>query len=160
MTRTAAGRRLSLALVAVVATVPLLTGCVVVREEWNALQRERSGTQAPGVVKPAILAADPRVDEVLTLQVGPSGFARIMTVVISVSGDEPVETSTALAVLTAAASTAQSEIHYLELGARPASDTSQLLNLEDAAAGLPPDVDWRWQDSKIVVTNPDVLDER
>lgn len=156
---TSSTRRVTAALLGAILVAPLLTGCVFVAEEWRALERsaEADGTPAPGVVKPAILAADPRVESVLSLQVELSGLARVMTVVVSVSGDEPVSTDTVHAVLVAAATNAQSKITYLDLMVVPASDTELVIDLEAAAEGLPPEVDWRWDDDTLTIIGPESL---
>ncbi|WP_447946911.1 hypothetical protein [Microbacterium lacticum] len=104
----------------------------------------------------AVAASDPRVERVSSVSVSQSGAVRQLTVVIRVTGDEPVTTDTLVAVLTAIRDSAGGSADMLQLIARDADDPDRLLDLEPAIAGLPSGVSALRIDGALVVPFDDL----
>ncbi|MCR2784261.1 MULTISPECIES: hypothetical protein [unclassified Microbacterium] len=112
-------------------------------------------TMSPVTVRSAVAASDPRITDVPTVQVDQSGLARVMTVAVVLSGDEPVSTDTVVNIAVAALQNATSDVDYLTLLAWAADDQSRSLDLSAAATGLPDGVDHRLTDSALELVGPD-----
>ncbi|MCR2812249.1 hypothetical protein NQ166_13950 [Microbacterium sp. zg.Y1090] len=120
---------------------------------------DQEDDMSPTTVRSAVAESDPRVVDVPTVMVNPSGFASVMTIAVALSGDEPVSTDTVVRIAVAALENATTEVDQLTLIARPASDDSRILDLTQAAAGLPDAVQYRFiKDSlQLTTTDPAVI---
>ena len=107
-------------------------------------------------VTDAVAASDPRIADVLTVKVTQSGLARVMSIAVSITGDEPVSSETVRSIAVAALQNATSDIDDLKILARSASDTEVILDLSAAGEGLPEEVEWVWLSSSLQLIGADL----
>ena len=156
MTTGASHRRFTSVLIAALA-VGALTGC---SSPFAAPQPVptplESSVDAFQPVYDAIATSDPRVERASTVTSSLSGAARQLTVVIRITGSEPVSTQTLTAVLIAVRDSAHGDADMLDLVARDASNPKQILDLSDAIRGLPAGLSTIWIDGGLVVPMSDL----
>lgn len=156
--RTGHPARAAAALALAVGLTGALGGCMsaqVPGPEGTPTTDQEENTMTPVTVRSAVAASDPRVTDVPTVKVDQSGMARVMTVAVVLSGDEPVTTDTVVNIAVAALENATSDVDYLTLVAWAADDDTRSLDLSAAADGLPDGVDYRWTDSALEFVGPD-----
>lgn len=87
-------------------------------------------------IKSAIAAAEPRVTTSGITQ-SQSGAAQVMSVGVTISGDEPVTTASLTAMLIAIRETLPGGIDQVSLIVRDDSSKSRIVDISTAVAGLP-----------------------
>lgn len=102
----------------------------------------------------AVSASDPRVEDPLGTM-SRSGANRVLSLSVLISGDEPVSTETLTAILVAVDGSPM-EFDQLDLNARSAADSEQVLDLSPAIAGLPADVTPLALDSGLTIMRSDL----
>ncbi|MCR2801441.1 MULTISPECIES: hypothetical protein [unclassified Microbacterium] len=152
---TKARRRHAIRLTTVVVLVGLFSSCAPASTGPTATQSDQEETTMTTVTD-AVAASDPRVADVLTVKVTESGMARVMSIAVSISGDEPVSTETVVNIAVAALQNAKSDIDDLKILARSAADTDVILDLSPAGEGLPADVEWVWLSSSLQLIGADL----
>lgn len=152
--------RVTAALFGAVLAAAAFTGCAGVPAPAPTATHQGEATVSPETVTSAVAASDPRITEVITVQVVQSGLARIMNVAVAVSGDEPVSTETVVNIAAAALENAKSDVDDVVLFVRDDDDTSRLLDLTEAAAGLPPGVTTRLTDGSLEIIGADLAELR
>lgn len=152
----ASARRFASVLVALLA-VGASTGCSSLFDApQSAPTPLESSVDAFQPVYDAIATSDPRVERASTVTTSLSGAARQLTVVIRITGSEPVSTQTLSAVLIAVRDSAHGDADMLDLVARDASNPKQILDLSDAIRGLPSGLSTVWIDGGLVVPMSDL----
>lgn len=150
------------ALAAAVVLAGTLAGCSMLPSTPGSpapQSTDQKDDMSPTTVRSAVAESDPRVVDVPTVMVNKSGFADVMTIAVTLSGDEPVSTETVVNIALAALENATSQVDQLTLIARAAGDDSRMLDLTPAAAGLPDTVGYRFiKDSlQLTTTDPAVI---
>ena len=152
----ASARRFASVLVALLA-VGASTGCSSLLNTPHPPPTPlESSVDAFQPVYDAIATSDPRVERASTVTTSLSGAARQLTVVIRITGSEPVSTQTLTAVLIAVRDSAHGDADMLDLVARDASNPKQILDLSDAIRGLPSGLSTVWIDGGLVVPMSDL----
>jgi len=156
---TNARARHAIRVAAVVALVGLFSGCAPASTGPTATHPDQEETTMSTVtVTDAVAASDPRVADVLTVKVTESGMARVMSIAVSISGDEPVSTETIVNIAVAALQNAKSDVDDLKILARSAADADVILDLSSAGEGLPPEVEWVWLSSSLQLIGADAAE--
>ncbi|MCR2791572.1 hypothetical protein NQ156_00670 [Microbacterium sp. zg.Y625] len=155
MTTARSARTVRLATVVVLAGV--FTGCAPASTGPTATPPDQEETtMTPLTVTDAVAASDPRVADVLTVKVTESGLARVMSIAVSITGDEPVSAETVRSIAVAALQHAKSDVDDLKILARSAADPEVILDLSSAGEGLPPEVEWVWLSSSLQLIGADL----
>ena len=103
----------------------------------------------------AVDASDPRVvPGATTITARTSGIDNVLSVVVDVTGDEPVSTQTLARIAVAALQSSADEIHQLDVKAFSAANAAEI-DLGEAAAGLPAQVNARWNAPRLTIFAPD-----
>lgn len=87
-------------------------------------------------MRAAVMAAEPRVQDTGIVE-NQSGAARVLTVAVVVSGDDPVTTDSLTAMLTAVRDTLPDEVDQVTFLARDDTEASHILDISVAVDGLP-----------------------
>ncbi len=90
-------------------------------------------------IREAIAAVDPRVQDV-GITTSLSGAARVVTVGVALSGDEPVSTQTLISFLVAVRDGIPKNVDQVDLLVRDDTEKSRILDISAAVAGLPSDI--------------------
>ena len=143
-------------LATIVVLAGLVSGCATAPPAPATPPDQEETTMTAVTVTDAVAASDPRIADVLTVKVTQSGLARVMSIAVSITGDEPVSSETVRSIAVAALQNATSDIDDLKILARSASDTEVILDLSAAGEGLPEEVEWVWLSSSLQLIGADL----
>ncbi|UIN31336.1 hypothetical protein [Microbacterium binotii] len=130
--------------------------CAAVAPASGDASTPSASTQEFQAVYDAVAASDPRVERASTVSTSLSGVTTQLTVVVRVSGDEPISTQTLTAVLVAIRDSAPGDANMLDLVARDAQNPKEILDLSDAISALPSGMSLVWIDGGLVVPIEDL----
>jgi hypothetical protein len=122
-----------------------LAGCAFLPPTPGASTAPTKGEDVDSsAISPAVQAADPRITAVDTGG-QQSGFSRVISVLVELTGSEPVSPETLAAILTAIGETKPADVREIHLTAAVAGGGRyDVFDLEPAATALLGDaVDWR-----------------